>query len=488
MGIKTRQLATEQSEENKFNISLLGFKMAVNEGLTVFNLVDGIVDEFNDESGTDEGEGSNDLYCAANDNYINSNVPSGLSSVAISAGFSLTAVTEADTSTAGTNPAIGCGSPAQFTAAAPLNITISAWGSGGAGGYNTPTPGGGGGFVTGTYEFTGPDVLYIVAGEGGGAYPMRENKNAFGGDNPQDSSEPAGNRGGGGRGTHAGGGGLAFVGTNVVDQENGPDVIMVAGSGGAGGQGPSPGGIGGAGGGTAGQAGTGAANGSGGQQSAGGAGGAGGGVAGGFLYGGPAGPSAGGGGGAGYYGGGGSGSQGAHGTGGGGSSYFGHPQVTSGSTEAGAGIEGGGVAASGYVSSTNEGGVVPGTGNATVGEDGYVLLSASAVCASTTTTVIMSNVFAATNPATTGRIVVFEENVETPTINTDIIASVSRDGGTTFTAATLADSGYVTGSSGQRILTGQANISGQPSGQSMRWKLALANNTVKIHGVSLQWS
>ena len=82
----------------------------------------------------------------------------------------------------------------------------------------------------------------------------------------------------------------------------------------------------------------------------------------------------------------------------------------------------------------------------------------------------------------------FEENVATPTLNTDIIASVSRDGGSTFTNATLTDSGYVTGSSGQRILTGQATISGQPSGQSMRWKLALANNAVKIHGVSLQWS
>jgi len=83
---------------------------------------------------------------------------------------------------------------------------------------------------------------------------------------------------------------------------------------------------------------------------------------------------------------------------------------------------------------------------------------------------------------------VFEENVDTPTLNTDIIVSVSRDAGVTFTAATLSDSGYVTGSSGQRILTGQADISGQPSGQSMRWKLALANNQVKIHGVSLQWS
>jgi len=100
----------------------------------------------------------------------------------------------------------------------------------------------------------------------------------------------------------------------------------------------------------------------------------------------------------------------------------------------------------------------------------------------------MSEPFASGSVPTTSRIVVFEENVDTPTLNTDIIASISRDGGTTFTAATLADSGYVTGASGQRILTGQATISGQPSGQSMRWKLALANNTVKIHGVSLQWS
>ena len=43
----------------------------VNDGLTVFNLVDGVVDEFHDESGTDEGEGSNDLY-NSDDFYINS--------------------------------------------------------------------------------------------------------------------------------------------------------------------------------------------------------------------------------------------------------------------------------------------------------------------------------------------------------------------------------------------------------------------------------
>ena len=62
------------------NIALLGFKMAVNDGLTVFNLVDGVVDEFHDESGTDEAEGSNDTYCATSDYYINSTNPTGLSS------------------------------------------------------------------------------------------------------------------------------------------------------------------------------------------------------------------------------------------------------------------------------------------------------------------------------------------------------------------------------------------------------------------------
>ena len=59
----------------KFNIGLLGFKMAVNESLTVFNLLDGMVDEFHDESGADEGEGSNDTYNATCDYYINSTQP-----------------------------------------------------------------------------------------------------------------------------------------------------------------------------------------------------------------------------------------------------------------------------------------------------------------------------------------------------------------------------------------------------------------------------
>ena len=84
--------------------------------------------------------------------------------------------------------------------------------------------------------------------------------------------------------------------------------------------------------------------------------------------------------------------------------------------------------------------------------------------------------------------VVFQENIDSITLNTDLVASVSRDGGSNFSTVTLVDEGYVTGSSGQRILAGIVDISGQPSGTSMRWKLALANNRSKVHGVSLSWA
>ena len=134
MGLKTRLLASGKTEDNEFNISLLGFKMAVNEGLTVFNLVDGVVDEFHDESGTDEAEGSNDTYCATNDNYINSTIASGTPSPAGSAGFTTTTVTEADTSTAGSNPARGNSTTGTFTV--PTGVTsVSFVLTGAAGGF-----------------------------------------------------------------------------------------------------------------------------------------------------------------------------------------------------------------------------------------------------------------------------------------------------------------------------------------------------------------
>jgi len=524
MGTKTRLLASGKTEDNEFNISLLGFKMAVNEGLTVFNLVDGVVDEFHDESGTDEAEGSNDTYCATSDFYKNQTAP-----VSYSAGFSTTAVTEGDTSTAGTNPAVGSGTFGTFTVPSGLtSVSLKAWGAGGGAGVACSQNGGGGGFSSGTLAVTASQVLHVNAGEGG-AVGQTSDPTASGGGYGIGGGGDTGEYPGGGNAHSGGGGGGAGIANanNISSAPQQPGIYLIsgAGGGGAGGCGSS-----GAGGGLTGQAGTipgeeGESGGAtqvnysnaranpggspgpyfsgagGGDQESGGQGGAAGpgpqgagpGQSGSFLQGGtgaadgysPANSRAGGGGG-GLYGGGGSGNanSGSAGGAGGGSSYYGHPQITSGATEAGEGPEGGGTADPLYVASTNEG--AADDANA-AGEDGYVFITGTA-CGSTTSTTIVSTAFSANSVPTSSRIVVFEENVDTPTLNTDIIASISRDGGSTFTTATLSDSGYVTGSSGQRILTGQATISGQPSGQSMRWKLALANNAVKIHGVSLQWS
>ncbi len=82
-------------------------------------------------------------------------------------------------------------------------------------------------------------------------------------------------------------------------------------------------------------------------------------------------------------------------------------------------------------------------------------------------------------------IVLWQEDVDSVTPNTDIKAWASRDGGTTWTQITLAeDANLSTG----RILTGSADISGQPSGTSMKWKATTHNGKdQRIHGVGLEW-
>jgi len=488
------------------NIGLLGFKMAVNESLTVFNLVDGVVDEFNDESGTDEAEGSNDYYCGTSDFYQNIS----FSPVSISAGFTTTTITEPDTSSAGTNPGIGVGTGGSFTVPAGLtSANVKVWGAGGGGGGYAPAggagPGGGGGFVSGNLAVTCGQTLGIFTAEGGeigwqgsggaggglwGNHPTQRAGYDRGGGNPNAAGGYAGGGGGGG-----------FVTTQTSLGSQGalfslPTSALIAGGGGGGG---NPGADGGAGGGLGGDAGGTTSeqtsgngnNGGGGDQEQGGARGplqsiCRYGQTGGLFFGGDGHFCGGiGGGGGGYYGGGGASyNSTGHRGGGGGSSYYGNPLISCGATEEGSEISGGGTADPDYVAGTNEGVANP-TG--ADGEDGYVLITGTGCVSSTASTTIVSEPFTSSSVATSARIVVFEENIDTPTLNTDIIASVSRDG-STFTNATLSDSGYVTGSSGQRILTGQADISGQPSGQSMRWKLQLANNQVKIHGVSLSWA
>ena len=62
---------TSLTEKNTFNVGVIGFKMAVNEGLIVHNLIDGVVDEFNSEGGIDTAENSNATYNSTSDFYSN---------------------------------------------------------------------------------------------------------------------------------------------------------------------------------------------------------------------------------------------------------------------------------------------------------------------------------------------------------------------------------------------------------------------------------
>ena len=503
---KTQTQAETDFNQKHFNVALLGFKMAVQDSLTVFNLVDGVVDEFHDESGTDEGEGSNDTYCSSNDNYINTSP----SPAAISAGFTTTAVTEADTSTAGTNPEQDNAQTGTFTVPTGMtSVNYQLWGSGGAGAANAH--GGGGGYSEGTLAVTATQVLHVAVGEGGivegPGTGVSYAGGAFGGGCAEDCAQ------GGGGGTL-----LIAQAYNTGSPPTVPSAPQLYGVAGSGGGASRCEGGGGAGGGLVGDAGSSQteqtsnrgdgvshgggqmaanAHAGGGDQEQGGQGGAPGGQDGSFLGGGSSSdPTDGGGGGGGFYGGGGGSAKpsSVEGAGGGGSSYYGHPQVTSGSTEEGASQSGGynsssgGVTQPGYVAGVGAGGLNPTRPGNSTGADGYVLLTGTAENQVTASTTIVSNAFTAGSAPTKSRIVVFQENVGSVTLNTDIIASISRDGGSNFTNVTLADEGYVTGSSGQRVLAGVATVSGQPSGTSMRWKLALANNQSKIHGVSLSWA
>ena len=118
---KIAGLDANQISANAINIGVLGFKMAVSDGLTIFNLVDGVVDEFNDESGVDTGENSNASYDSTSDFYSNQAGGAYPGSPYVVSDF--------------TNPQ----NPSTYTAPATASaIDLLVVGAGGGGGGSTP--------------------------------------------------------------------------------------------------------------------------------------------------------------------------------------------------------------------------------------------------------------------------------------------------------------------------------------------------------------
>ena len=89
---------------------------------------------------------------------------------------------------------------------------------------------------------------------------------------------------------------------------------------------------------------------------------------------------------------------------------------------------------------------------------------------------------------TEGRLLIYEEDVDSITLGTDIKAYISRDAGSTWSTA-LGLTEVATYESGKRLLSGSIDISGLSGTTSMRYKITTHNNKdLKLHGASLLWA
>ena len=102
---------------------------------------------------------------------------------------------------------------------------------------------------------------------------------------------------------------------------------------------------------------------------------------------------------------------------------------------------------------------------------------------------LVSNAFTATSApsSTVIGLQTVEDGYCTP--NTDFTAEVSRDGGTTFTACTLALKTTLAASGTKYYESASTDISSQPSGTALKYRIKTLNNkNIQVHGVALSWS
>ena len=518
------------TDGNMFNIGVLGFKIAVNEGLTIFNLVDGIVDEFNSESGIDTAENVTAQYDSSSDFYSNLDGPNPIPSPQAS----LTQITSTGSGTYNVEPTTTV-------------VKVFAVGGGGAGGGSGPGNGGGGGggaggvFLDADVPVTGGSGVAVNVGAGGEGHfvPNHPSYPAVGSAHPSRPSEwvayspysasPYTSSKPGADTTFGptvlaeggGGGGHGYTYSEPASDPQFPGQELVDGL---------PGGSGGGGGyqeGTVGEGETGESRHPAGdltQQ----------GFDGGICYASGPGYGGGGGGGAGEQG---NAASGANAGGGGDGIQVGPANPQLNWMPAGYGFDSGEyIAGGGSGGRYTPGGITPGglggggDGNHTPqasgisepavetrGEDGdansgggggsfgggpggstpdkrgglggsgqIVVLEMESLATSASSTLV-SDTFTANSVPTKARIVLFAEISDD--LNTDVAVSATRDN-TTFDAITLTDTGYVTGSSGTKVYTGSTPLTGTASPQvQVRWKVVGSNQTAvnKIHGVSLQW-
>ena len=438
---------------NRTNLDLLNFKVATNNAYALYNFKDGMIDAYQTEAGVDTGTSTNETYDAAGDYYSGQ--------VAGSATYSVFTTT----------PGGGTWTvPAGVTSVEALVVA-----GGGAGGNGYAGGGGAGGIVHHTsFAVTpGADVT-VTVGAGGAAGNTSAAANK--GSDSVFSTMTATGGGGGGTSVAAsssggsGGGGGMIDGTDGTGGAAGQPAVsgatVYANAGGNGEGAPDY---------TAGGGGGAAAAGSNSSGNAAGPGGAGKQFSNFTSYGESSG----------YFGGGGGGS-------------YNSAYATSAGT---GGIGGGGngrelSAGNGYNATANTGSGGGGGGRywapvtySGAGGSGFVGLLYTPNVVNNMT--LVSNAQTAQAAPTEGRLMIYEEtSTGSTTLDTDLKGYVSRDGGTTYTQTPLTlDTTYETG---KTLVSGSVDISGQPSGTNMKYKIETLNQSgskvCRLHGASLLWA
>jgi len=470
-------------DDNKVmsNIALLGFKTAVNGSLAKYSLVDQIIDEYTDGSGVDAS--------ASTGESLSSGQYSGATSGTLPTGGTITTVGDykvhSFTSTGNTNFVV--------SGTGKADALLVAGGGGGGGAYESPGgAGGGGGGVRALSEIAVTAQTYVVTVGAGGDKGIGSGSNS--GVSGYQIPTAGGNSSALGQSATGGGRGATYGSTGSNGGSGGgPAFANAGGTGNAGGYSPVEGYNGG----------QSCANADA-TQNAGGGGGAGAAAA----CPGTAADSAGGNGGSGiannwrtgsnvYYGGGGGGGhgytgsengRGVGGNGGGGDGGAGNGSSSNGGGDGTDGLGGGGGGA-GQVNGWNNPGSNKSGGD---GGNGIVVIRykeswfdvySNMTLQSTATT-------ATAAPAKADFVTLIENSTGTATLNTDIKGYVSRDNGSNWTQGTLTDEGEW-GTNKKVLAFHDLDISGQPSGTSMKYKIETLNQgatkVTKIHATSLGW-
>jgi len=465
--VKSTAVTEYDDDKVQSNIALLGFKTAVNGSLAKYNLQDQIIDEYEDATGIDAGNSTNEFLDSSG--YVGGTTSNP------------TGATSTDTSVAGYRIEVLSAASGSLVIPSSGNVDILVVGGGGSGGNSYGGGGGAGGLIYKAAHALTAQTYAWVTGAGGAGQTSNTSRGNSGADSTWTdagaSVEFTAKGGGGGgctistaaaNGGSGGGAGYDVDGAGSETQTGQSGDSGTYGFGNNGGQGTiapnyQPGGGGGAGSVGAAGNGTSGAGGTGRDYSA--------------IFGTAVGDS-------GWF------------ASGGGGGYSSDGDSVAGTASSGGGTAGAATHQGNSVAATaNTGGGSGGGGSANgdsgAGGTGIILVryADGTFLAGGSDLTLQSTANTASSAATKADLIMLMENAEgTATINTDIKGYVTADGGSNWTEGTLVDEGSW-GTNKKILAFHDATVT---SGTDMRYKITTHNQSAgsketKIHATSIGW-